>query len=77
MQYPIEELRRRWTDVFIVTVMEENTHSSEMDLSSEHDREAIVLALQDAIEFFSSPEFGIAAATLADCWAMRRDTGAS
>ena len=33
-------------------------HSSEMDLSSEHDREAIVLALQDAIEFFSTPEFG-------------------
>ena len=58
MQYPIEELRRRWTDAFIAIVMAENMHSSEMDLSSEHDREAIVLALQDAIEFFSTPEFG-------------------
>lgn len=58
MQYPIEELRRRWMDVFIATVMEEDTRSSEMDLSSEAEREAIVLALQDAIEFFSTPEFG-------------------
>jgi hypothetical protein len=28
------------------------------DLSSETERETIVLALQDAIEFFSTPEFG-------------------
>jgi len=58
MQYPIEELRRRWADAFIAIVMEENMHSSEMDLSSEHEREAIVLALQDAIQFFSSPDPG-------------------
>ena len=56
MQYPIEELRRRWADAFIAIVMEENMHSSEMDLSSEHDRKAIVLGLRDTIEFFSAPE---------------------
>ena len=56
MQYPIEELRRRWADAFIAIVMQENMRSSEMDLSSEHDRKAIVLGLQDTIEFFSTPE---------------------
>ena len=56
MQYPIEELRRRWADAFIAIVMQENMHSSEMDLSSEHDRKAIVLGLRDTIEFFSAPE---------------------
>ena len=53
-----DTLRNNFSDAFIALVMEENMHSSEMDLSSEEQREAIVLALQDAIEFFSTPEFG-------------------
>jgi hypothetical protein len=47
-----DELRNNLTDAFIALVM------NEMDLSSEDEREAIVLALEDAIEFFSTPEFG-------------------
>jgi hypothetical protein len=47
-----DELRNNLTDAFISLVM------NEMDLSSEDEREAIVLALEDAIEFFSTPEFG-------------------
>ena len=53
-----DTLRNNFSDAFIALVMEENMHSSEMDLSSEDQREAIVLALQDAIEFFSTTEFG-------------------
>jgi hypothetical protein len=47
-----DELRNNLTDAFISLVM------NEMDLSSEDDRATIVLALEDAIEFFSTPEFG-------------------
>ncbi len=71
-----DELRNNFSDAFIALVMDE-AGGSTMDLSSEDQREAIVLALQDAIEFFSTPEFALAAATLADCWGMRRDTGVS
>jgi hypothetical protein len=52
-----EELRNNWTDAFIALVMNEASAAA-MDLSSEDEREAIVQALQDAIEFFSTPEFG-------------------
>ena len=52
-----EELRSNWTDVIIALVMND-TSAAGVDLSSEDERETIVLALQDAIEFFSSPEFG-------------------
>jgi hypothetical protein len=52
-----EELRNNFSDAFIALVMDE-AGGSTMDLSSEDQREAIVLALQDAIEFFSAPEFG-------------------
>jgi hypothetical protein len=52
-----DELRNNFSDAFIALVMDE-AGGSEMDLSSEDQREAIVLALQDAIEFFSTPEFG-------------------
>ena len=47
-----DELRNNLTDAFISLVM------NEMDLSSEDDRATIVLALEDAIEFFATPEFG-------------------
>ena len=50
-------LRNNFSDAFIALVMDEAAGST-MDLSSEDQREAIVLALQDAIEFFSTPEFG-------------------
>ena len=52
-----EELRSNWTDVIITLVMNDASAAG-VDLSSEDERETIVLALQDAIEFFSSPEFG-------------------
>ena len=52
-----EELRNNWTDAFIALVMNEASATA-TDLSSETERETIVLALQDAIEFFSAPEFG-------------------
>ena len=52
-----EELRNNWTDAFISLVMNEASATAK-DLSSETERETIVLALQDAIEFFSTPEFG-------------------
>lgn len=52
-----DELRNNFSDAFIALVMDE-AGGTEMDLSSEDQREAIVLALQDAIEFFSTPEFG-------------------
>jgi len=52
-----EELRSNWTDVIITLVMNDATAAG-VDLSSEDERETIVLALQDAIEFFSAPEFG-------------------
>jgi hypothetical protein len=47
-----DELRNNLTDAFIALVM------NEMDLSSEDDRATIVLALEDAIEFFATPELG-------------------
>ena len=52
-----EELRNNWTDAFIALVMNEASATA-TDLSSETERETIVLALQDAIEFFSAPDFG-------------------
>ena len=52
-----EELRNNWTDAFISLVMNEASATA-TNLSSETERETIVLALQDAIEFFSTPEFG-------------------
>jgi len=52
-----DELRNNWSDAIIALVMNEASAAA-MDLSSEDEREAIVLALQDAIEFFSTPEFG-------------------
>lgn len=52
-----EELRSNWTDAFIALVMNDASAAG-VDLSSEDERETIVLALQDAIEFFSTPEFG-------------------
>ena len=52
-----DELRHNWTDAFIELVMNEASVTA-TDLSSETERETIVLALQDAIEFFSMPEFG-------------------
>ena len=52
-----DELRNNLTDAFIALVMDDPGFST-MDLPSEDQREAIVLALQDAIEFFSTPEFG-------------------
>lgn len=71
-----EELRNNWTNAFISLVMNEACATA-TDLSSETERETIVLALQDAIEFFSSPEFGIAADTLMAGWMSRRDKEAS
>ena len=52
-----EELRSNWTDAIIALVMNDASAAG-VDLSSEDERETIVLALQDAIEFFSTPEFG-------------------
>jgi hypothetical protein len=52
-----DELRNNWSDAIIALVMNEASAAA-MDLSSEDEREAIVLALQDAIEFFATPEFG-------------------
>ena len=52
-----DELRNNWSDAIIALVMNEASAAA-MDLSSEDEREAIVLALEDAIEFFSTPEFG-------------------
>ena len=52
-----DTLRHNYTDAFIALVMDEAAGST-MDLSSEDQREAIVLALQDAIEFFSAVEYG-------------------
>ena len=52
-----DELRNNWTDAIIALVMNEASAAA-MDLSSEDEREVIVQALQDAIEFFATPEFG-------------------
>jgi hypothetical protein len=52
-----DELRNNWSDAIIALVMNEASAAA-MDLSSEDEREAIVQALQDAIEFFATPEFG-------------------
>ena len=52
-----EELRASYANAFISMVMDDATATG-VDLSSEDERETIILALQDAIEFFSTPEFG-------------------
>jgi len=52
-----EELRASYANAFISMVMDDATATG-TDLSSEDERETIILALQDAIEFFSTPEFG-------------------
>ena len=52
-----DELRNNWSDAIIALVMNEASAAA-MDLSSEDEREVIVQALQDAIEFFATPEFG-------------------
>jgi hypothetical protein len=52
-----DELRNNWSDAIIALVMNEASAAA-MDLSSEDEREAIVQALHDAIEFFATPEFG-------------------
>ncbi len=52
-----EDLRNNLTDAIIAFVMNDASAAG-VDLSSEDERETIVLALQDAIEFFSTPEFG-------------------
>jgi hypothetical protein len=44
-----DELRNNWSDAIIALVMNEASAAA-MDLSSEDEREAIVQALQDAIE---------------------------
>ena len=52
-----DELRNHWTDAIIGLVMNEASAAA-MDLSSEDERGSIVQALQNAIDFFSTPEFG-------------------
>jgi hypothetical protein len=52
-----EELRQNYADAFISLVMNDAS-STEVDLSSEEERLVIIMALEDAIEFFDNPEFG-------------------
>ena len=49
-----DTLRRNYTDAFIALVMD-SAEGGSMDV---HHRDAIILALQDAIEFFSAVEYG-------------------
>ena len=49
-----DTLRRNYTDAFIALVMD-GAEGSSLDV---HHRDAIILALQDAIEFFSAAEYG-------------------
>ena len=51
-----EELRQNYADAFISLVMND-TSSTEVDLSSEEERLVIIMALEDAIAFFDNPEF--------------------
>ena len=49
-----DTLRRNYTDAFIALVMD-GAEGSSLDV---HHRDAIILALQAAIEFFSAAEYG-------------------
>ncbi len=49
-----DALRRNYADAFIALVMD----SAEGDSMDVHHRDAIILALQDAIAFFSAVEYG-------------------
>jgi len=49
-----DELRHNYADAFIALVMD-SAEGSSLDV---HHRDAIILALQDAIEFFSAVEYG-------------------
>tara|TARA_A100000172_G_scaffold64418_2_gene43890 strand:- start:3554 stop:3724 length:171 start_codon:yes stop_codon:yes gene_type:complete len=49
-----DELRHNYADAFIALVMD-GAEGSALDV---HHRDAIILALQDAIEFFSAAEYG-------------------
>ena len=49
-----DTLRRNYTDAFIALVMD----GAEGDPLDVHHRDAIILALQDAIEFFATVEYG-------------------
>jgi len=49
-----DTLRRNYTDAFIALVMD----GAEGDPLDVHHRDAIILALQDAIEFFAAVEYG-------------------
>jgi len=51
-----EELRQNFADAFISLVMNDNS-STDMNLSSDDERLAIIQALEDAIAFFDNPEF--------------------
>ena len=48
--------RQDWANYFIENVMDE-VSGTPIDLSNENDREVIILALQDAVEFFNNLEF--------------------
>ncbi len=49
-----DTLRRNYTDAFIALVMD-GAEGGSLDV---HHRDAIILALQDAIEFFATVEYG-------------------
>jgi len=49
-----DTLRHNYTDAFIALVMD-SAEGGSMDV---HHRDAIILALQDAIEFFAAVEYG-------------------
>jgi len=49
-----DAMRRNYADAFIALVMD-SAEGGSMDV---HHRDAIILALQDAIEFFSAVEYG-------------------
>jgi hypothetical protein len=51
-----EELRQNYADAFISLVMND-TSAAGVELSSEEERLVIIMALEDAIEFFDNPEF--------------------
>ena len=51
-----DTLRHNYADAFIALVMD-SAEGSSLDV---HHRDAIILALQDAIEFFSAVEYGTA-----------------
>ncbi len=49
-----DTLRRNYTDAFIALVMD-GAEGGSLDV---HHRDAIILSLQDAIEFFATVEYG-------------------